>query len=335
MQHLQSGPWLTEKKAAPARDMLAVMQLMARANAWLAQELLSDGARWRLFAAAERGARSLGDVEPTLVDELKRRDFVTPERDDPLRWRLSTGGKRWLARHVPQMRPSLAPAVSTNADIRANKARQDRNAPSVGDESLAPPGKPRQRLLIRDEQTGRLREVEVNLRENPLLWLARRKDARGRPYLEPHQVAAGERLRAEYEAARMQPRVTADWNPAFVASDRGRMRAGARTPYSFAERAIAARQRVHRALEAVGPELADIVVAVCCLGHGIEAAEKALSWPRRSARLVLRIALERLAAHYGIGPAGDRAAPHWKRILEWHAEDGRPTQALPGEDAEQ
>ena len=335
MQHIHDCLISMERKAAPARELAAVLQLMARAEAWITREMLSDGARWRLFTAAERGARGLGDVAPGLVEELKRRDFITPEEDDPLRWRLSARGRRWLARHVPGM------ARLATAERRANGNVGDDEKTGKGTrrkrgETAAPPRKARQRLLIRDEETGALREVEVNLRENPLMWLARRKDATGRPYLEPHHVAAGERLRMEYESARMQPKVTAEWNPAFVASDRARTRAGARTPYSFAERAIAARERVHEALGAIGPELADVVVAVCCLGHGIEAAEKALSWPRRSARLVLRIALERLANHYGMGPARAERPQRWKRVLEWHVDDGRPQRILPErQDAEE
>jgi hypothetical protein len=44
---------------------------------------------------------------------------------------------------------------------------------------------------------------------------------------------------------------------------------------------------------------------------------------------VLRIALERLAAHYGIRPARDGAAPRWREALVWHAEDGKPVRAMP------
>ena len=190
----------------------------------------------------------------------------------------------------------------------------------------------RQRLLVRDADSGRLREVEVNLKENPLLWLARRKDASGRPFLEPHHVAAGERLRQDYETACMQPQVTASWNPALVAADRGRLKSGPRDPFPFAERVMMARERVHKALEAIGPELADITTTVCCLGHGLEAAERVLNWPRRSARLVLRIALERLADHYGLKPARQVArTPRWRQALHWHAEDGRPRQLMPDE----
>jgi hypothetical protein len=52
---------------------------------------------------------------------------------------------------------------------------------------------------------------------------------------------------------------------------------------------------------AAGPGLADILWRVVCAGVGLPAAEKALQWPARAGRLVLTLALNRLATHYGIG----------------------------------
>ena len=59
-----------------------------------------------------------------------------------------------------------------------------------------------------------------------------------------------------------------------------------------------ARDRVSEALRALGPGLADVVLRVCCFLEGIEAAERRMGWASRSGKVVLRIALQRLAAHY-------------------------------------
>ena len=329
------GCFITQARAAQSREKKANAQLMREVRAllqelvlhegWLAREDRSDGMQWWLHAPAERGARALRRVAASLVAALKERDFITPmAENDPLRWRISARGRRWLATHMPGLRGVLPE--------RAPDATEEEEEAPV-DAAPKPPKKARQRLLVRDAETGRLQEVEVNLRENPLMWLARRKDAQGRPYLEAHHVAAGERLRQDYETARMQPKLTASWNAALVASDRARLKSGPRDPYPFTEVVLMARERLQRALEAIGPELADVVVAVCCLGHGIEAAEKALAWPRRSARLVLRIALERLAAHYGIHPVRKGPEPRWKTVLSWHATGGVPELLMPQENA--
>jgi hypothetical protein len=59
-------------------------------------------------------------------------------------------------------------------------------------------------------------------------------------------------------------------------------------------------------MEALGPGLSDIVFRICCFLEGLETAEKRLGWSARSGKVVLKIALERLAMHYKIPVA----APH-------------------------
>ena len=96
--------------------------------------------------------------------------------------------------------------------------------------------------------------MTVDATESPLEWLRRRKDVTGEPYVDEPSYQAGERLRRDLTFAAVLPRVTANWDMAV--SDRGN---GAVVDSAGAsDTAIAARQRVTRALEAVGPELADL-----------------------------------------------------------------------------
>jgi hypothetical protein len=85
---------------------------------------------------------------------------------------------------------------------------------------------------------------------------------------------------------------------------------------------VAARQRVNRALEALGPELAGVAIDVCCHEMGLEAAEQARGWPPRSAKVVLDVALTTLARHYGLIPP-ERPLP--QRLRHWGDADYRPT----------
>ncbi|MFC7053688.1 DUF6456 domain-containing protein [Hansschlegelia quercus] len=160
-------------------------------------------------------------------------------------------------------------------------------------------------------------ETLVDLDESPLAWLARRKDRDGRPLLAPEEVLAGERLRADFTRGQMTPRVTANWEASIARGPRGAGGAGV----DLADAAIAARTRVSRALDAVGPELAGALVDVCCFLKGLEEVERDRRWPARGAKLVLGLGLARLARHYGYVP--DKQGPG--RILSWGADGSRPT----------
>lgn len=129
------------------------------------------------------------------------------------------------------------------------------------------------------------RSVTVNLAESPLGWLASRGLATAR------QVEAGERLRADYETAGLGPRVTMRWSSRVDGAGGGLDPATAR---------IAAKRRFDAAMTAAGPGLKDVAWRVVCAGEGLPAAEKALGWPTRAGRLVLTLALDRVADHYGL-----------------------------------
>ena len=135
-----------------------------------------------------------------------------------------------------------------------------------------------------------MRHVTVNVGESPIAWLA------SRGHLTDPQLRAGERLRADYERAGLAARVTMRWD----AAPPGKSRGGARASDASLAR-IDAHRRFHAALDAAGPGLADICWRVICAGEGIGGAEKALGWPARSGKLVLGMALDRLARFYGTG----------------------------------
>ena len=129
--------------------------------------------------------------------------------------------------------------------------------------------------------------VAVNLTESPLGWLARRG------LLTARQVAAGEKLRGDHAQAGLSARVTMRWE----AAARGNAARGDGAQ-GQALAAIDARRRFDAALAAVGPGLGDILWRVACEGEGLAEAEKGLGWPVRAGKLVLGLALDRLAVHY-------------------------------------
>lgn len=133
--------------------------------------------------------------------------------------------------------------------------------------------------------------LRLNLDESPLARLASGTE----PFLARHQVEAGERVRRLCERAQLQPRVTMSYSAAHTAGGKGISAAR-----EIGDLAADARQQLaalHRALPA---DCAGVVLDVCGLLKGLQQVESERGWPRRSAKLVLRIGLEQAAAFFGL-----------------------------------
>lgn len=141
---------------------------------------------------------------------------------------------------------------------------------------------------MRGRQRRAVRSVTVNALESPLGWLF----ARG--FVTRRQFDAGEQLRSDWERAGHSPQVTMQWDSAPV----GRQRGGSGSAPDPAATQIDARRRFDGAVEAAGPGLSDIMWRVVCSGEGMREAETALRWPARAGKVVLCLALDRVADFY-------------------------------------
>ena len=142
---------------------------------------------------------------------------------------------------------------------------------------------------------GARKKMWVNLAESPLTYLARRKGPDGEAFLDIELVQAGKKLREDFERAQMGPRIGQNWDRFLTAGvDRG----GFLSDAGIGEGPRAARQRVSDALDDLGPGLSDVVLRVCCFLEGLESAERRIGWSARSGKVVLKIGLQRLLAHY-------------------------------------
>jgi len=134
------------------------------------------------------------------------------------------------------------------------------------------------------------RSVTMNMAESPLGWLF----ARG--HVNQRQYGAGERLRWDWERAQLAPHVTMAWDAAPVARGRGGTTYGS----DLVDVQIDAKRRFDGAIAAAGPGLSDILWRIVCAGEGMRDAETALGWPARAGKLVLTLALDRVAAYYKV-----------------------------------
>jgi hypothetical protein len=144
--------------------------------------------------------------------------------------------------------------------------------------------------------------VTVNDAESPLGRLWHRK------VIDAAQFDAGERLRRDFTLAGLAPRMGVDLTQPLLPGGRGQ-----KSEAPLTDMVLAAKQRFSAAMRAVGPGLNDLLFDVCCHLRGLEEAERAKRWPARSAKVVLLIALDRLADHYGLRVRGRAGLRAWQK----------------------
>ena len=117
-------------------------------------------------------------------------------------------------------------------------------------------------------------------------------------FLEPHHLAAAQRLEAMVRRAQLAPRLTMSYDPAA----RGGRRGAGNAVETASDSAADARQKLNALAGKLPPDCWGVVFDICGLGKGLQVVETERRWPRRSAKLVLRIALEQVATLFGLSP---------------------------------
>lgn len=252
-----------------------------------------------LFAIEDAIPRTIGEIPHDVFDWARGASLIEARADGA--YVLTSRGRSEARRYFQATISSGASA----GDAQRSRAGQtgSRHAPTAR----------------RSGETEANRDGPVrNEAESPLAWLHRRLDKDGRPLIDDAQFEAGERLRADLWLAGMTPRVTSSW------SGMPSARSGAQQ-LTISETRVAARQRVVRALNVVGPELSGILIDVC--GHlaGLAAIEKQQGWPMRSAKLILGKALDALARHYGIVVPETAESLVSRRLRTWTAPGYKPS----------
>lgn len=273
-------------KAAPAddRQVLRVLRRLAEPGAILATT-----------EALPKAIVSRDDIRTAVLDRelaemmaLKGWVVQLGQGARLQRYVISPGGREALRRMLrsPRQRNAV-PRPGDFADASPVNAPADEGTPHADQHRIW------EERDIQDPEDGRRKRRRINLAESPLLVLARRRDTNGQPFLTPALVAAGERLREDFELAQLGPRITQNWDGFMTAGiDVGRSGGGYRGGSETA------RERVAAALRDLGPGMGDIVLRVCCFLEGIEMTERRLGWSARSGKIVLRLALMRLERHY-------------------------------------
>jgi len=243
-----------------------------------------DAARGGVFCKANDYRKPIAMMPGAAAVEFMREGWIqiAARGTASIRYRITADGRSFLKRLLTEDAIKRQPATGF-AEVATPFLAQHQIA---GERTVMNP------------DTSKPEAMKVNLGEDPLGWLARRKGSDGQAFLTPDEVEAGEKLRSDFEIAQIGPSVAQDWRKFLTPGDRYSGTPVSRGP---GEGPMAARDRVARALAALGPGLSDVAFRVCCFLEGLEACERRMGWSARSGKVVLKIALHRLAEHYGVG----------------------------------
>ena len=155
-----------------------------------------------------------------------------------------------------------------------------------------------------------MREQEAN---GPLALLGRGRGAKP-AYLDRHHLEAARRVQMLFERSRLRPRTTMHYGP--------RIGGGGSHAGDIGDMAVDARRQLAELYRALPADCADLVIDICGFEKGLQEVETERGWPRRSAKLVLRIGLEAVAQRFGLTPIATGLAT--RRNRSWLDEGARP-----------
>ena len=117
-------------------------------------------------------------------------------------------------------------------------------------------------------------------------------------YLAPHHIEAARLIARTFEQAMLRQRVTMSYDLVRIGRE-GKAQGQA----SLSETVEDARQRLSRIAQRIPPDCWGVLTDICIYDKGLQQVEMDRRWPRRSAKLVLRIGLEQLTDLMGLGAA--------------------------------
>jgi len=160
-------------------------------------------------------------------------------------------------------------------------------------------------------------ESTINLKESPVASLAVSRNGSA-PFLQPHHLQSAERLRNLLERSQMVQRTTMSYDPTRTPGSGG----SGGAPFDPGLAGLDARRELALILDRLPADCAGVLIDVCGFLKGLQTVELERKWPRRSAKLVLRIGLDQLSAHFGLSRLATGKKSTQTRA--WIAEGARP-----------
>jgi len=157
-------------------------------------------------------------------------------------------------------------------------------------------------------------QININIAESVVASLAVSRNGRT-AFLLPHHVQSAERLRSLVERSQMMARTTMSCDPT-------RTRTSGPGAFDISATGLDACAELRRVLDPLPPDCAGVLLDVCGFLKGLQTIEFERKWPRRSAKLVLRIGLDQLALAFRLSPFATGTKSN--RARNWMDEGARP-----------
>ncbi len=172
------------------------------------------------------------------------------------------------------------------------------------------------------EQHSDIRNVQgslmrLNINEGPLLRLSYSRNGRP-PFLQSHHLLAAKKIETLVARTQMLQRTTMSYDPTRIGQGNKSSGLGP----DLGDNALDARRKLQNCLDRLPLDCAGVVMDVCGFQKGLQLIETERKWPRRSAKLILRVGLEQLCAFFEFAPTIIGEETNLSQF--WMGEDARP-----------
>ncbi|NRA86216.1 MAG: hypothetical protein HRU28_02235 [Rhizobiales bacterium] len=263
------------------RESRIILQTMLKSTNYIKQLPFNEMALYKLRLGNTTFVKKL-DIE--LVEYMQRNGWLKPDGE---KYIYSEKGKKWVLKFI----------YFWDLNVNEEMKNVDMFSASIGKKANAA-------------------YVELKGDYSPILKLYNRQKNLNNKYLVEQHVQAGQKLFKLFSKANLQPNITMNWDK-LESVPQNHYTGEKEQP--FGEQVYIARKQLYESLAYVGEEYAAILVEICLFANGLEATEKAMNWPARSGKLLLTMALDKLAKHYKISTAEVKN----NKYLSWAKDDFR------------
>lgn len=263
------------------REMRIIVQTMITSNCIIKKLPFNE---FGLFFSNQKKSRFSKKIDTEVFNAMFKHHYITAKEDC---FKLTNIAKNWVNSFLVFVELKKDPTVMQEY----NQSKQVK--------------KPRRDFTEADALIG-----ELGATTSPIFKLYNRQKSSPNSYLTVSHLKAGQTIFDIFTNTKLTPNVTTNVERLMAGPQKHYM--GTKTE-NVSDKSYNARKKLYNILEYLGDEFAAIIVEVCIFGSGLVVVEKMFDWPARSAKLLLTMALNRLAEYLEI----KKEIPAANKYINW------------------